>query len=97
MACYRRPLSSESNVHRIWSVLNTPSYDWCDANKQIKGLQHTVVWHVDDVFLTHKDAAVNDKLIDWLKTKYGNLSLLKVTRGLKHDYLFIMLYFAQQV
>ena len=33
-------------------------YDWCVANKDINGTQCTIVWHVDDLQIYHKDSTV---------------------------------------
>ena len=42
-------------------------YDPCVANKMINGSQFTVVWHVDDLKLSHKDPKVVTKMIRYLK------------------------------
>ena len=47
-------------------------YDMCVANRIIKGKQHTITWHVDDVKSSHEDSKVNDEFLDWLKDKYAN-------------------------
>ena len=38
-------------------------YDPCVANRMINGFQQTVTWHVDDLKISHKDAAVNTQTI----------------------------------
>lgn len=68
-------------------------YDWCVANKQVNGKQHTVGWHVDDFLLTHEDPTVNDGLIQWFSEKYGRLSPLTVHRGHTHEYLGMTIHF----
>jgi hypothetical protein len=35
---------------------NSNMYDPCVANKVIKGEQFTLVWHVDDIKMSHKDS-----------------------------------------
>jgi len=64
-------------------------YDMCVANRIIKGKQHTITWHVDDVKSSHEDSKVNDELLDWLKDKYANDNIgeVKAKRGTKHNYL----------
>ena len=64
-------------------VLNP--YDPCVANKMIDGQQMTVIWHVDNLKVSHKDLKQVDKFGDWLEDTYGK----KVTRhsGKIHDYL----------
>lgn len=42
-------------------------YDWCIANKMIKGSQCTIVWHVDDLQISHKNSSVVDGMIAFLK------------------------------
>ena len=68
-------------------------YDPCTANKQIAGNQMTVVWHVDDLKINHKDLKQVDKFIDWLDSKYGDPEIGKITAvwGKKHDYLSMVL------
>ena len=38
-------------------------YDWCVANKIVNGKQVTVVWHVDDLKISHEDDDVISELI----------------------------------
>ena len=57
-------------------------YDTCVANRVVKGTQHTVVWHVDDLKSSHMLPSVNEEFITWLKNTYakdgiGRLSLKK--------------------
>jgi len=59
-------------------------YDPCIANRNIDGHQQTVVWHVDDLTISHVNPAVNTKLINWLRSVYGKVFF---TRGPKHNYL----------
>ena len=56
-------------------------YDWCVANKMINGSQCTIVWHVDDLKLSHKSSKVLDRLIASLKDEYGKIGELTVRRG----------------
>ena len=37
-------------------------YDWCVANKTVNGKQYIIVWHVDDLKISHVDSAVIDDL-----------------------------------
>ena len=70
-------------------------YDWYVANKDINGSQCTIVWHVDDLKITHKDSAVVDKIIVSLKSEYGQVGEMTVYRGKKHDYLRMTLDFSK--
>ena len=71
-------------------------YDWCVANKDINGSQCTIVWHVDDLKISHKDSAVIDEIIASLKSEYGKVGEMTVRRGKKHDYLGMSLDFSKE-
>jgi hypothetical protein len=62
-------------------------YDECVANKMIDGAQCTILWHVDDLKISHAKQDVLEDLINTLNEKYGKLAPLTVTRGTIHDYL----------
>ncbi|MDA3875508.1 MAG: reverse transcriptase domain-containing protein [Halothiobacillus sp.] len=62
-------------------------YDSCVANKTIDGSQCTVLWHVDDLKLSHKSQDVLDDLIDRLNQKYGQETPVTVQKGKVHEYL----------
>ena len=49
----------------------------------------TVVWHVDDLKVSHVSADECDKFIKWLESKYGDpkINAIKANEGKKHDYL----------
>ena len=59
-------------------------YDPCVANMMVKGKQMTVVWHVDDLKLSHADPWEVTKLAEYLSGIYGGLT---VHRGKEHVYL----------
>jgi hypothetical protein len=69
-------------------------YDRCVANKTINGKQFTVLWHVDDLKLSHMDEAVVEQIIAKLDERYGKEAPLVVTRGKVHDYLGMTLDFS---
>ena len=62
-------------------------YDSCVMNKTIKDSQCTVLWHVDDLKISHVDAAVCEQVVDLLNEHYGTETPVTVTRGDLHDYL----------
>lgn len=62
-------------------------YDWCVANKQIQGSQYTIVWHVNDLKILHRDPNAVTKIIEQLSNKYGGTTPLSITHGKAHDYL----------
>jgi hypothetical protein len=39
------------------------------ANKKVQGLQQTILFHVDDLKVSHKMKLVNDQFEKWLKSK----------------------------
>jgi hypothetical protein len=63
-------------------------YDPCVANKMIDRHQMTICWHVDDLFIGHKNLATVTHILQWLHARYGTPDKpLQATRGHKHDYL----------
>jgi hypothetical protein len=62
-------------------------YDRCVANIMIDGSQCTVVWHVDDLKISHKDPEVVLMVICALEKRYGKAKPLTVNRGKVHEYL----------
>ena len=45
-------------------------YDPCVANKIVNGKQMTVIWHVDDLKVSHVDPEENTKFSNWMKELY---------------------------
>mgnify|MGYP000055058244 CR=1 FL=1 len=73
-------------------------YDPCVANKTVKGKQLTVVWHVDDLKVSHVLATVVTRMANWLKKTYERLfddgsGKMKICRGKIHEYLGMTLDF----
>ena len=62
-------------------------YDACVANRMVRGKQHTVRFHVDDLMSSHVDPKTNDNFLKWLNKMYGSHGEVKATRGKIHDYL----------
>ena len=73
---------------------NINPYDWCIANRNIKGSQYTIVWHVDDLKISHASPKVVDQLVDSLRDEYGKIGEMSVNRGKLHDYLGMTLDFS---
>jgi hypothetical protein len=75
-----------SYLQELGFVLNP--YDECVANKMIEGKQCTIVWHVDDLKISHEDEAVTQSMVELLQKKYGSDDApVTVTYGKVHDYL----------
>ena len=72
------------------------SYDWCVANEDINETQYTIIWHVDDPKISHKDSAVVNKVIVSLSDKYGKVGEMIARRGKIHDYLGTTLDFSEE-
>jgi signal-transduction protein with cAMP-binding, CBS, and nucleotidyltransferase domain len=47
------------------------SYDACVANEVVDGKQHTMIWHVDDLNITHVDSKVVEHIIEMLEAEFG--------------------------
>ena len=60
--------------------------DACIANGAVKGKQHTVRFHTDNLMSSHEDSKVNDDFCDWLNEKCGKCGEVKATRGKEHNY-----------
>ena len=69
-----------------WGFTLNP-YDTCVANKEINGKQCTVVWHVDDLMITHVDPQVLQQVLAQLNQRFGKEVPLAATDGPIHDYL----------
>jgi hypothetical protein len=52
------------DLHSIGFIFNP--YDPCIANKMINGQQMTICWHVDNLFISHKDYQAVSNIIQWL-------------------------------
>jgi hypothetical protein len=75
-----------SSLLKKWGFTINP-YDECVANKTINGKQCTILWHVDDLKISHIDSTVVDQILVDLNERYGEDAPLTVTRGKLHDYL----------
>jgi Reverse transcriptase (RNA-dependent DNA polymerase) len=71
-------------------------YDTCVANKMINGKQCTILWHVDDLKISHVDADVVTDVIAMLSSEFGKEAPLTVTRGAIHEYLGMTLDFTEK-
>jgi hypothetical protein len=62
-------------------------YDTCVANKMINGKQCTILWHVDDLKISHVEPSVVTSVIELLQSEFGKEAPLTITRGKVHEYL----------
>jgi hypothetical protein len=75
-----------AKLFKAWGMTMNP-YDPCVWNADIEGTQFTVVFHVDDLLMSHKSAEIVTMMIKRLDTEYGTRDELTVTRGPIHEYL----------
>jgi hypothetical protein len=62
-------------------------FDKCVVNKVIDGSQCTIIWHVDDLMLTHVSQDVLDQIVSELSKKFSKEDPLSIHTGDIHDYL----------
>ena len=70
-------------------------YDHCIANKTINGKQCTIIWHVDDLKISHVMKGVVEDIIWLIDEKYGKEMPVTITRGKIHDYLGMTIDFSE--
>jgi hypothetical protein len=70
-------------------------YDSCVVNKMINGKQCTIIWHVDDLKISHVEAKVVDQIIEMLDREFGKETPMNKSRGKVHDYLGMVLDFSK--
>jgi hypothetical protein len=76
-------------------------YDFCVANKTIDGKQCTVVWHVNDLKISHVDRKAVTTILNLLDAQYGQEIVggkrapLTITRGKIHNYLGMTLDYSE--
>ena len=79
----------------VWGFVPN-KYDDCVVNKTINGHQMTVVWHVDDLKVSHMDAKEVGKFIQQMEETFGKDTPLSVSHGRTHNYLGMTLDFRNQ-
>ena len=57
------------------------SYDECVANKVIEGRQCTILWHVDDIKVSHIDSQVVSEVLGESEDEYGKEASVTVSHG----------------
>ena len=82
-----------SNDLEGWGFVPNP-YDPCVMNKTINGKQCTILWHVDDLKISHVDPEVVTKILSIINDKYGKEAPITTTRGKQHDYLGMLIDFS---
>ena len=62
-------------------------YDWYVMNKIIKRKQSTILWHVNNLKMTHIDSETVAGVISDIDTWYGKIEKMTTTRGKINKYL----------
>ena len=75
-----------SSQLEAWGFKPNP-YDPCVMNKGIDGAQCTILWHVDDLKISHVSSDVVTSMIEMVESEFGKEAPLTVTRGKVHVYL----------
>ena len=57
--------------HLLQWGFNTNSYDRCVMNKMVDEKQCTILWHVDDLKISHVNPVVVNDIIQKLKDVFG--------------------------
>ena len=70
-------------------------YDLCTFNKMINGQQCTIQFHVDDLFISHRDTEVLEEITTLLNDEFGKHKKLEPEFGPKLDYLGMQVDFSQ--
>ena len=63
-----------------WGFMINP-YDHCIANKIVKGKQCTIIWHVDNLKISHVDKNIVENVRKNLEKKFGKESPLVTARA----------------
>ena len=69
-----------------WGFVMNP-YDLCVWNKMVGGKQMSIMFHIDDLLMSHKHPHIVTLFINKLEQQYATREPLTVTRGLIHEYL----------
>ena len=78
----------ETFVKKIKSMgFKLNPYDSCVANKMVDGKQCTIIWHVDDLMVSHVSKKIVEETLDELNKEFGELAPMTITRGNDHEYL----------
>jgi Reverse transcriptase (RNA-dependent DNA polymerase) len=78
-----------------WGFAINPC-DQCVANKEIDGKQCTIIWHVDDLKISHCNCEVVSGVIRRLSEVFGKEAPLTVHCGRIHDYLGMKIDFSKK-
>jgi uncharacterized protein (UPF0332 family) len=83
-----------SQLLKSWGF-EANEYDPCVVNKTIQGSQCTILWHVDDLKISHLDSSVIKDVVAKLNEEFGQFAPLTAEYGDVHDYLGMTLDFSE--
>ena len=78
-----------------WGFTLNP-YDKCIANKDIKGKKCTIIWHIDDLKISHVSKDILEDILNKLNNKFGEESPLVTCQGKVLEYLGMKVDYRQQ-
>ena len=61
------------------------------AKKKVSDKQLTLVWHVEDLRISHIESGASEEMIIQLSKRYRKYADLKIQIGKVHEYLIIQL------
>ena len=74
------------NIFKDWIfVMNV--YDSCVWNKMVGKYQMSIMFHINDLQMSHMKPEIVTLYIKKLEQEYGKRNPLKIARGLVHEYL----------
>ena len=62
----------------------------------INSKQYTVLWKVDDIKISHVEKNVVTQALDILNDEYGKEAPITISRGRKHRYLYMEIYYTNR-
>ena len=75
-----------AKLFKGWSFVMNP-YDPCVWNKMVGKYQMSIMFHIDDLLISHMKPETVTLYIKKLEQEYGKRDPLTITRGLVHEYL----------
>lgn len=78
-----------------WGFDRNP-YDMCTMNKIIKGKQCTIMWHVDDLKISHAEKQVVEDVLKDLNEEFGKESPLTMNLDPIHDYVGMTIDYSEE-
>jgi hypothetical protein len=53
-----------------------------------------MLWHVDDLKISHEESSVVTSVLDMLSSKFGKDAPMTITRGMTHGYLGMKIHYS---